>query len=47
MINFIVRLTKEDDWYITHYEDLPGAISQGKDLKEVKANVKGASSMSY
>lgn len=39
---FTIKIKKEDSWYIVQCAELPGAISQGKDLKEAMANIEEA-----
>ncbi|MEM2760970.1 MAG: type II toxin-antitoxin system HicB family antitoxin [Nitrososphaerales archaeon] len=42
--NFTIRVKREEDsgWYIVRCEELPGAISQGKNLDEAMNNIKEA-----
>ena len=40
--NFEVVVQKDGDWYVAWAEDVPGAITQGRTLKEVEENIKEA-----
>lgn len=42
LYNFTIKVKEEDGWYIVRCEELPGAISQGKNLDEAMNNIKEA-----
>lgn len=37
-----VTVQKDGDWYVAWADDVPGAITQGRTLKEVEENIKDA-----
>lgn len=37
-----VTVQKDGDWYVAWADDVPGAITQGRTLKEVEGNIKEA-----
>jgi len=37
-----VTVQKDGDWYVAWAEDVPGAVTQGRTLKEVEENIKEA-----
>jgi predicted RNase H-like HicB family nuclease len=37
-----VTVQKDGDWYVAWADDVPGAITQGRTLKEVEKNIKDA-----
>lgn len=43
--NYTIVIVKSGDWYAGYVKELPGAHSQGKSIKEVKANIKEAIKM--
>ena len=42
MLQFTAIYKKFDNWYVGWVEEIPGANTQGKTLKEVKENLKEA-----
>jgi predicted RNase H-like HicB family nuclease len=38
----VVYTTIEDDWIMATVPELPGAVTQGRDLDEARANIKEA-----
>lgn len=42
---FTAIYEKHGDWYIAYVEEIPGANTQGKTLKEAKENLKEAVAM--
>lgn len=39
-MEFTIRIEKSDDgWYVGQIEEIPAAISQGKTIEELKANL--------
>ena len=37
-----VTIQKDGDWYVAWADDVPGAVTQGKNLKEIEENIKEA-----
>lgn len=37
-----VTVQKDGDWYVAWADDVPGAVTQGKTLKEVEDNIREA-----
>jgi len=42
MQNFTAVYQKDEDWWIAYVEELPGANTQGRTLKEARENLKEA-----
>jgi predicted RNase H-like HicB family nuclease len=42
MYQFTIKVKEEDGWYIVRCEELPGAMTQGKNLDEAMNNIKEA-----
>ncbi len=42
LYNFTIKIKVEDSWYTVQCEELPGAISQGRNLDEAMTNIKEA-----
>ncbi len=42
LYSFSIKITVADGWYTVQCEELPGAISQGKNLDEAMNNIKEA-----
>ncbi len=40
-----VTVQKDGSWYVAWADDVPGAVTQGKTLKEVEENIKEAIQM--
>ncbi|MDE2848718.1 MAG: type II toxin-antitoxin system HicB family antitoxin [Gemmatimonadota bacterium] len=40
--NFTLDFWKEEDWYVGKLREVPGVFSQGKNLEELKTNIKDA-----
>jgi len=43
--DFTLAIVKEGEWYAGFIKEVPGANSQGKNIKEVKENIKEALAM--
>ncbi|MCY3772919.1 MAG: type II toxin-antitoxin system HicB family antitoxin [Gemmatimonadetes bacterium] len=41
-LNFTLDLWIEKGWYVGTLREVPGVFSQGKDLEELKTNIKDA-----
>ena len=42
-----VTVQKDGDWYVAWAEDVPGAVTQGRTLKEVEENIKEAIQLTF
>ncbi|MYK98983.1 MAG: type II toxin-antitoxin system HicB family antitoxin, partial [Gemmatimonadetes bacterium] len=40
--NFTLDFWKEEGWYVGKLREVPGVFSQGKNLEELKTNIKDA-----